>query len=72
MDMNPHFWEVAEACFPKATIVIDRYHVTRQVVWALELVRKAVQKQLSAEWRRFCKHTKALLNKPPQKLTDKE
>lgn len=72
MDMNPHFREVAEACFPKATIVIDRYHVTRQVIWALERVRKEVQKHLSAEWRRFCKHSKVLLNKPPQKLTDDE
>jgi len=72
MDMNPHFREVAEICFPKATIVIDRYHVTRQVIWALERVRKEVQKHLSAEWRRFCKHSKALLNKLPQKLSDEE
>ena len=72
MDMNPHFREVAEICFPKATIVIDRYHVTRQVIWALERVRKEVQKHLSGEWRRFCKHSKALLNKPPQKLSDEE
>lgn len=72
MDMNPHFRDVAEACFPKATIVIDRYHVTRQVIWALERVRKEVQKHLSGEWRRFCKHSKALLYKPPQKLSDEE
>ena len=72
MDMNPHFREVAEICFPKATIVIDRYHVTRQVIWALERVRKEVQKHLSAEWRRFCKYSKALLNKLPQKLSDEE
>ena len=72
MDMNPHFRDVAEVCFPKATIVIDRYHVTRQVIWALERVRKEVQKHLSGEWRRFCKHSKALLNKPPHKLTEKK
>lgn len=72
MDMSPHFREVAEICFPKATIVIDRYHVTRQVIWALERVRKEVQKHLSGDWRRFCKHSKTLLNKPPQKLTDEE
>ena len=72
IDMNPHFREVAEICFPKATIVIDRYHVTRQVIWALERVRKEVQKHLSGEWRRFCKHSKALLNKPPHKLTEEE
>lgn len=72
IDMNPHFREVAEICFPKATIVIDRYHVTRQAIWALERVRKEEQKRLSADWRRFCKHSKALLNKPPEKLKDEE
>lgn len=72
IDMNPHFREVAEICFPQATIVIDRYHVTRQAIWALERVRKEEQKHLSADWRRFCKHSKALLNKPPEKLKDEE
>ena len=72
IDMNPHFREVAEICFPQATIVIDRYHVTRQAIWALERVRKEEQKHLSADWRRFCKHSKALLNKPPNKLKEEE
>ena len=72
IDMNPHFREVAEICFPQATIVIDRYHVTRQAIWALERVRKEEQKHLSADWRRFCKHSKALLNKPPNKLKEDE
>ena len=72
IDMNPHFREVAEICFPQATIVIDRYHVTRQAIWALERVRKEEQKHLSADWRRFCKHSKALLNKPPNKLKENE
>ena len=72
IDMNPHFREVAELCFPQATIVIDRYHVTRQAIWAMERVRKEEQKHLSADWRRFCKHSKALLNKPPNKLKENE
>ena len=72
IDMNPHFREVAEICFPQATIVIDRYHVTRQAIWALERVCKEEQKHLSADWRRFCKHSKALLNKPPDKLKEDE
>ena len=72
IDMNPHFREVAEICFSQATIVIDRYHVTRQAIWALERVRKEEQKHLSADWRRFCKHSKALLNKPPDKLKEDE
>ena len=31
-DMNPHFREIAKVCFPKATIIADRYHVTRQAL----------------------------------------
>ena len=72
MDMNPHFRAVAKACFPRAAIVIDRYHVTRQVVWAMERVRKAVQKGLSPEWRRHFKRSRYLLSKHPSKLTEEE
>ena len=68
MDMNPHFREVAELCFPKAEIVVDRYHVARQAVWAMERVRKTEQKKLPPQWRKFCKHSKAILSKPPEKL----
>lgn len=72
MDMNQQFREVAQICFPQATIVIDRYHVTRQAIWAMERVRKEEQKKLSAPWRKFCKHSRVLLSKPPEKLTDDE
>lgn len=62
-DMNPHFRSVAKECFPDAKIVADRYHVTRQVIWAMEAVRKAEQKKYSAKFRRYFKHSRALLNK---------
>ena len=42
-DMNPHFRRVAQTCFPNAVIVADRYHVVRQVYWAMERVRKNEQ-----------------------------
>lgn len=71
-DMNPHFKAVAKSCFPKATIVADRYHVIRQVVWAMENVRKNEQKQLSDKFRKYFKRSKFLLNKPLNKLTDEE
>ena len=72
IDMNKHFRDVAKTCFPRATIVIDRYHVVRQVIWAMERVRKAVQKGLSPEWRRRFKRSRYLLNKSPSKLTEEE
>ena len=39
-DMNPHSREVAKTCFPKAAVVADRYHVIRQVYWAMKRVKK--------------------------------
>lgn len=72
MDMNQHFRDVIETCFPHATIVIDRYHVSRQALWALERVRKAEQKKLPYEWRKFCKRSRALLMKSPGKLNEEE
>ena len=69
-DMNPHFKAVARACFPNATIVADRYHIVRQVVWAMENVRKNEQKRLPEKFRKYFKRSKSLLNKPINKLTD--
>lgn len=72
MDMNSQFKDVVEICFPKAKIVIDRYHVSRQAIWALENVRKAEQKKLSQAWRKYCKNSRYLLLKPKEKLTKEE
>ena len=71
-DMNPHFKAVAKTCFPKATIIADRYHIVRQVVWAMENVRKNEQKQLSERFRKYFKRSKYLLNKSLRKLTDED
>lgn len=71
-DMNPHFKAVARTCFPDAHIIADRYHVIRQVVWAMENVRKAEQKALSQKFRRYFKRSKYLLNKPLTKLTEED
>ena len=71
-DMNPHFREVAKVCFPKAKIIADRYHVTRQAVWAMERVRKNEQSKLSDRFRKYFKRSRWLLSKAPEKLADKE
>ena len=72
IDMNPHFRNVAKTCFPRAVIVADRYHVIRQVIWAMENVRKAEQKKLSKKFRKYFKKSRYLLNKPIDKLTEEE
>ena len=46
MDMCIPYLEIAKAFFPNAKIVIDRFHVVRYCTWALENVRKRVQKKL--------------------------
>ncbi len=71
-DMNPHFRQVARICFPQATIVADKYHVIRQVYWALERTRKNEQSKLSKQFRIYFKKSKALLMKPMEKLSEEE
>lgn len=71
-DMNSHFREVAKTCFPKAAVVADRYHVIRQVYWAMERVRKNEQNKLSERFRKYFKKSRYLLMKPMEKLSDEE
>lgn len=71
-DMNPHFREVAKTYFPNAKIVADRYHVVRQVYWAMERVRKNEQDKLSDRFRKYFKKSRYLLMKPTEELTEEE
>ena len=71
-DMNPHFREVARTCFPQATIVADKYHVIRQVYWAMEKVRKNEQNKLPKQHRIYFKKSRNLLMKQIEKLTPEE
>jgi len=71
-DMNPHFRNVADICFPQATVVADRYHVVRQVFWAVEKVRKNEQSKLPDRHRKYFKRSRFLLMKPPEKLTNEQ
>ena len=72
MDMSSLFRGVAKVCFPNARIVSDKYHVVRQAGWALENVRKEEQKRLSDDWRKYCKRSRYLLLKDPEKLKPEE
>ena len=71
-DMNPHFRQVAKICFPQATIVADKYHVIRQVYWAMEKVRKNEQNKLSTRFRKYFKKSRNLLMKQTEKLSVEE
>ena len=71
-DMNPHFRNVANICFKNATVVADRYHVVRQVYWAMERVRKNEQNRLPDRHRKYFKKSRYLLMKPIDKLSCEE
>ena len=70
--MNPHFRRTAQICFPHATIIADRYHVVRQVYWAMDHVRKAEQNRLEKRHRIYFKHSRRLLMKDINKLTEEQ
>ena len=71
-DMYSTYSEIAKTYFPKAVYVIDKYHWIRQTTWAMEAVRKEVQKQFSKQHRIYFKHSRFLLMKRQSKLKPDE
>ena len=72
MDLSPMFYSVMRSSFPKAKIIADKFHVVRLVNWALDAVRKKVQKQFAKTRRISFKHSKRLLLKHSSMLSDEE
>ncbi len=62
MNMWENYRDIAWL-FPNAKVVVDRYHWVRQIHWALDKVRKKVQKTLSDWWRKYFKRHRFLLYK---------
>ena len=60
------------SCFPKAKIIADKFHVVRLITWALDKVRKKVQKNFAKNRRISFKRSKALLLKHSAELTEEE
>lgn len=69
MDMNKEYLNIAKLLFPQATVVIDRFHVVRYCNWALENVRKRVQKRLPKSERIYFKRSRTLLLASMSKLS---
>ena len=61
MDMNKAYLDIAKTFFPKATIIIDRFHVARYNTWAFENVRRRVQSRLDSSLRKYFKRSRKLL-----------
>jgi transposase len=68
MDMNRVYRDLALSYFPNATIVIDRFHVVRYVTWALENIRKRIQKQMHPSKRKYFKRSRRILLAHQNKL----
>ena len=72
MDMSKAFKSEVSTFFPNVTIIIDKFHVVRYCTWSLEAIRKNGQKRLSADLRKFFKHSRKLLNKRASALKDEQ
>lgn len=69
-DMNAIYKDLARQYFPNATIVIDKFHVVRYVTWALENVRKRIQKEMHPSKRKYFKRSRKLLLTHKNKLSE--
>ena len=72
MDMNRGFRDIARTFFPQAKIVIDRFHVFRYCTWAMDDVRRRVQKTLQPDTRRYFKRARRLLLAHRERLHEDE
>ena len=61
MDRNQGYRDIARTFFPQAKIVIDRFHVARYCTWAMDDVRRDVQKHLLPASRKHFKRSRRLL-----------
>ena len=71
-DMRKDYASIAKTLFPNAKIVVDKFHVVRYCTWALENVRKRIQKALPDAKRKYFKRSRTLLLMHMDKLTDSE
>lgn len=68
-DMRKEYISMAKSLFPNAKIVIDKFHVVRYCTWAVENVRKRVQKTLHPDERKYFKRSRTLLLKHMSELS---
>lgn len=71
-DMWKPYASLASNLFENAHQIVDKYHWIRQVFWAFDGVRKSVQKNLGKKYRIYFKHSRKLLFKRFDNLTDEQ
>jgi len=61
MDLSNTFRSVVKASLPNAKIVADKFHVCRLANWALDNIRREVQKDFAEGRRKYFKNSRMLL-----------
>lgn len=69
-DMWQPYVDMAQSYFPNAKVIIDKYHFIRQVTWAIESVRKRLQKSMLPSLRKYYKRSRKLILTRYSKLKD--
>ena len=72
MDMNPAFKAAVKKALNRPVIVADRFHYCRYIHWALDEVRRNVQKEWHAYDRKKMKRMRYVLHKESSRLTEKD
>jgi transposase len=67
-DMYRPFVDIARTYFKNAKIVIDKYHFVRYNNWAMENVRKRIQKTMPHNLRKYYKRSRKILLAKKDKL----
>jgi transposase len=63
MDMWTPYRDAVRAVLPKATIVVDKFHVVRMANYGVEQVRKSLRESISPKERRGLMHDRFILLK---------
>jgi transposase len=71
MDMNPSFKAAVKQALGRPLIIADRFHYCRYIYWAIDEVRRKVQKEWHAYDRKKCKRMRHVLYKRSEILTEK-
>ena len=70
MDMTGGYRKLMHELFPQAKIIVDKYHFIRQVTWAIENVRKRLQRSMPVSLRKYYKRSRKLILTRYKKLKD--
>jgi len=72
IDMHdPYELEIRKQC-PRAALIYDHFHVIKPLSFAIDEIRRRQQKEMPPEGRRYLKHSRYLLLRPREDLTQKQ